>query len=396
MSNAKERRKLARKAELEAAGGTPGKVEQPSVSDTAIKSIIGSTDSPKVKSADAAGEDGAPMSAHEKRKARRAAERAAAAAGGAAPAAVAAPKQEEAAVGDEGDGGEDGANGAKARRLAKRAAKRSAEDMASGPSDGTSAEDASSVVARYLQQVEAGEQAVGERPEPTPTPLAAVRSGTKVFCGGFPYETQESAVEVFFADCGDIVTVQMPRWPDSGKTKGTAFVTFAEPTGAHKAVKMTGQKFKESGRWLKIELSTSTDKGGNVGRTHTMTKPRHSQPPGCRTVFIGNLFWKLEDPASRLKELCAEAELEVINVRPKINEDQQFQGSCHVDFATEDDAKACFTKLYAKMIEGRQLVLDWPDKSMVRPDYSPMNPQSAWMGSGEAKSVHKGKRTKYD
>merc|ERR1711879_571550 len=50
-----------------------------------------------------------------------------------------------------------------------------------------------------------------------------VKIDGKVFVQGLPNTVQDAEVEAFFAKCGEIQSIRLPRWPDGG-SKGTAHI----------------------------------------------------------------------------------------------------------------------------------------------------------------------------
>ena len=44
--------------------------------------------------------------------------------------------------------------------------------------------------------------------------------------GGMPYETTEDDIHALFGECGAVADIEMATFPDSGRFKGLAFITF--------------------------------------------------------------------------------------------------------------------------------------------------------------------------
>ena len=150
--------------------------------------------------------------------------------------------------------------------------------------------------------------------------------GCVVRVSGMPYETTEQGVKDFFKGL-EIVGIDMPTWPDSGRSKGYANLTFANSADATKCIEMNGATM--GSRWLKIEAHNGRTpfKPGNPGE----------KPEGCTRVFIGNLSYDIDEETLRntLKD-CGEI------TRLKWGEDRDtgdFKGYAHVDFANSDDTE---------------------------------------------------------
>eukprot|EP00850_Spirogloea_muscicola_P011752 SM000074S21662 [mRNA] locus=s74:157938:159972:- [translate_table: standard] len=168
---------------------------------------------------------------------------------------------------------------------------------------------------------------------PPPAPLSAHRAGgggsdeRKVFAGGFPYNASEEDIHDFFAECGAIEGIEYVLFPDTGRFKGIAFITFKTALAAKKAVALDGADM--GGRYLKIAHCKP--------RAGQEQKLVHAEPPkkttGCLTAFIANLSWDIdEETVRRFFKGC---KIEAVRfVLDKMTGD--FKGCGHVDFS--DDA----------------------------------------------------------
>lgn len=130
--------------------------------------------------------------------------------------------------------------------------------------------------------------------------------GTTVFVGGCSYDADEAAFRDFFKDCGEIKTVRIPTFQDSGKPRGIAFIEFDSAEAAQKACEFNDAEMM--GRYLKVSVSTSTNKGNQdrAPRSQELSaKPEGRLAVlrciadshvwccvGCKTVFVGNLSWQ--------------------------------------------------------------------------------------------------------
>jgi len=84
-----------------------------------------------------------------------------------------------------------------------------------------------------------------------------------VYVGGVSYQATEEDLSSFFAQCGEVVSVRMPTFPDSGRCKGIAFVEFADKSGADAALELTDSEFL--GRSIRVDLARGSS-GGNRDR----------------------------------------------------------------------------------------------------------------------------------
>ena len=173
--------------------------------------------------------------------------------------------------------------------------------------------------------------------------------GCVVRVSGMPYEVTEPEVKAFFKGM-EITGVDMPTWPDSGRSKGFANLTFASQEDAGKAIAMNGATM--GSRWLKIEQHNGRTpfKPGNPGE----------KPEGCTRVFVGNLSYDIDEETLRaaLKD-CGTI------TRLKWGEDREtgdFKGYAHVDFE-ESESTTKAVALNGEMVCGRAMKCDYAQSS---------------------------------
>lgn len=70
-----------------------------------------------------------------------------------------------------------------------------------------------------------------------------VKIDGKVFVKGIPNGAKDEEVKEFFAACGDIQSLSVPRWPDGG-AKGMAHINFSTQEGVEKALDLNGKIFR--------------------------------------------------------------------------------------------------------------------------------------------------------
>lgn len=67
---------------------------------------------------------------------------------------------------------------------------------------------------------------------------SAAPGGARLYVGNLAYATTEEGLRAFFAVAGSVVSVEIPRYHDTGKPLGFAFVTMATPFEASRAISM--------------------------------------------------------------------------------------------------------------------------------------------------------------
>jgi hypothetical protein len=83
--------------------------------------------------------------------------------------------------------------------------------------------------------------------------LAAALAGpthAQVFVGGMPYSYTREQVEEYWSWCGVIESLDMLTFPDSGRFRGIAFITFKEQAGFEAALACDGEAL--DGQTLKV------------------------------------------------------------------------------------------------------------------------------------------------
>mmetsp|Transcript_22759 Transcript_22759/g.29041 ORF Transcript_22759/g.29041 Transcript_22759/m.29041 type:complete len:222 (+) Transcript_22759:114-779(+) len=91
--------------------------------------------------------------------------------------------------------------------------------------------------------------------------ISSVQAERSVFISGLPFDMSNQKIRSLFEPCGTIVSLTVPRFKDSKRSKGIAFVTFTEKSMASKCLGMDGTTLDESKRYLNVTLQKETDKG---------------------------------------------------------------------------------------------------------------------------------------
>ena len=176
--------------------------------------------------------------------------------------------------------------------------------------------------------------------------------GKTVFVGGLSFDADEEAVKEFFGAAGEINSVRIPVFEDSGKPRGIAFLEFATGEAAQKAVEMDGQEMM--GRWLKVSISTSP-----AARSDNKAPRRQGlseKPDNCTTIFVGNLSWNAsEDDLREAFSACGE----VVGVRIAMDQESgRSKGFGHVEF-TDSSAVDEAVKMTGTNVAGREIRVDY-------------------------------------
>jgi nucleolin len=185
---------------------------------------------------------------------------------------------------------------------------------------------------------------------------------SKVFVGNLNFQIDDDAMRDFFKDCGEITEMHWIEDKETGRFKGCGFCTFTTPDSASLAVAMTGMDCM--GRDIRVDYSLPKAGGGPKGNGASKfgSKPLSEKPPGCTTVFAGNLSFNIDDDQMHtFAEDCGEIKaLRWLTDR----ESGDFKGCGFIEFFDEQ-AVDKFVKKNGVDLLGRPIRLDYsaPKKS---------------------------------
>ncbi|XP_013778084.1 RNA-binding protein squid-like [Limulus polyphemus] len=166
----------------------------------------------------------------------------------------------------------------------------------------------------------------------------------KLFIGGVSWETQIDDLKDYFSKYGEVVDVNIKTDPNTGKSRGFAFVTFASQESVDAVIKD----------------GTHTVKGKQIDPKKAKSKP------GAKKIFVGGLDPNM--PASDIKTYFQQfgkvetVELPVDKVK---NQRRQF---AFITFETEDAVNEV-TKQPKQMIGSKECDVK---KATPKPDYRTM------------------------
>lgn len=102
----------------------------------------------------------------------------------------------------------------------------------------------------------------------------------QVFVGGMPYHYDEEGVREYWSYCGDIESLDLMTFPDSGRFRGIAFITFASQEGHDSALTCDGEQCE--GQTLKV---------GGAGAWGSAREGVRSARDGCAGALGGTAVW---------------------------------------------------------------------------------------------------------
>ncbi|GAB2286734.1 hypothetical protein Dimus_021129 [Dionaea muscipula] len=162
----------------------------------------------------------------------------------------------------------------------------------------------------------------------------------KVYAGGIPYYSTEDDIRSFFDHCGTITEVDCMKFPETGKFRGIAIISFKTEEAAKRALVLDGADM--GGLILKIQPYKSTRD----------TEISDYSPPvieGYNRIYVGNLSWDItEEDLRKLLSGCSISSL-------RFGEDKEtgeFKGYAHVDLSDNTSLTKAL-KLDQRVVCGR-------------------------------------------
>jgi nucleolin len=208
------------------------------------------------------------------------------------------------------------------------------------------------------ERIDAGKPPKAAQPSSAPAPAVAPPAGSEeyvnnrtVYIQGLPFAASEQDVRSFFKGCGDISSVRLPKWHDSGKLKGYGHVEFKKAESATKALELNGEYLLD--RYLSIDrpqvpraLSSAAD-----------AREPTAKPAGCRTIFIKNLPYETTE-AEITEHFMVYGPIKSVRLAVW-NHTGKLKGIGYVDFKREDSAETAVKKSGSVVLQGRKVVVDY-------------------------------------
>ena len=175
---------------------------------------------------------------------------------------------------------------------------------------------------------------------------------TKIFVKNLPWKVTEADLQKSFEECGKVTSIRLPTNED-GTMKGFGFIEFASADAATKALEFNGQDYQ--GRALTISIAQEKP-GFEGGKSPRWSAGASEKPPGCRSCFLGNLSWNVEeDNILGLFRPCGT----ITQVRFATDrETGDFKGFGYIEFE-DTSATDSAVALSGEMVSGRPIRVDF-------------------------------------
>ncbi|XP_027366419.1 33 kDa ribonucleoprotein, chloroplastic isoform X1 [Abrus precatorius] len=154
---------------------------------------------------------------------------------------------------------------------------------------------------------------------------------TKVYVGGIPYYSTEDDIRSYFESCGTITEVDCMTFPESGKFRGIAIISFKTEAAAKRALALDGADM--GGLFLKIQPYKAT-------RANKAADFAPEIMEGYNRIYVGNLSWDItEEELRKFFKKC-----KITSLRFGMDKDTgEFKGYAHVDFSDSQSLKTALT-----------------------------------------------------
>ncbi|KAK4416540.1 Nucleolin 2 [Sesamum alatum] len=210
----------------------------------------------------------------------------------------------------------------------------------------------------------------------TSTERQGVELSSKVYVGGIPYYSTEDDIRSYFEGCGTITSVDCMTFPDTGKFRGIAIMTFKTEAAAKRALALDGSDM--GGLFLKIQPFKSA-------RVNKLPNFAPAVLEGYNRIYVGNLSWDVTE--EDLRKLFSDCTITSI----RFGEDKEtgeFKGYGHVDFADNLSLNMAL-KLDQSIVCGRPVRISCavPKKGTITKLKS--TPKDTGVDSGKANAASK-------
>ena len=182
-------------------------------------------------------------------------------------------------------------------------------------------------------------------------------SSRTIFVGRLSWNVDNDWLKSEFEECGEVIAARVQMDRNTGKSRGFAYVEFADLTSVEKALQLSGKEIDN--RPVNVDRSTNNKASGgqgNAGEARRAAYGDETNPPSS-VLFVGNLSWDASEDS--LWEVFAEyGDVKSVRV-PTDRESGKVKGFGYVEFFDIEFAKKAFEDAQGKEVLGRNLRLDY-------------------------------------
>lgn len=200
----------------------------------------------------------------------------------------------------------------------------------------------------------------------------------RVYVGGMPFSWTEDQVREYWSYCGDIESLDVMTFPDTGRFRGLAFITFKTDEAYEGALACDGEQVE--GQTLRVQKckpamlkrpakssttwkSGAHENGGHVGSpSGPPGTPHGSKVAGYHVAYVGNIPY--DATTKDLHELFSPLGCTRIRLHTD-KESGQSKGYAHVHFDEEAALDQAVEQLNQAELLGRRIKVSYgqPKKS---------------------------------
>lgn len=171
-----------------------------------------------------------------------------------------------------------------------------------------------------------------------------------IFIDGIPYTTTEEELKELFSPFGEITTIKLPKYQDTGRNIGYCHIYYKTANSANKALKL--DKYTIGKRYLNVSLANKNS--DELNETEKINP--NDVPIDCLTAFIKNLPYEISEKEVGDKfRSCGK----IKSIRFVYNsQTKKFKGFCYIDFK-EHNGLLKALELNGKEFNGRKLQVDF-------------------------------------
>lgn len=173
-----------------------------------------------------------------------------------------------------------------------------------------------------------------------------------IYLEGFPFDSTEVDIRRFFQKIGgEIISMRLPTWHDSGRLKGNGHIQFDSKETADKAIELNGNYMGK--RYLKIEKPKIPTLLKQAAQDNKDVK----KITGCKTVFVKNIpYDTTEEDMKQCFMVCGT----ISGIRLAVwGHTNTLKGFGYVEFHKEDAALIAVKKSGKLEINNRPLMVDY-------------------------------------
>lgn len=188
--------------------------------------------------------------------------------------------------------------------------------------------------------------------EPADEPEDDESRKRQIYVGGIPfYKTEEEIREAFDNENLFVESIDCMTFPDSGRFRGIAIVTFATAEAAKGALAWNNEEWE--GKFLVVRKYAPKDGGakGDAAKEDATPREEVKKTEGQTIAFVANLDYSVTE--EQLRTALVGCEVKEVRMG-KDKETGEFKGFAHVEFVGDEDLEQAVS-LSGTNLGGREM-----------------------------------------